>query len=91
MPHARRIVHFAGRVQGVGFRATTCRIAQDFAVAGYVQNLNDGRVRVEVEGETGEIDGFLAAVRGRFGRYVQHEEDRAEPTQKEFEGFEIRF
>ena len=46
----RRIVHYTGRVQGVGFRFTTCRLAESFAVAGRVKNLPDGRVRVVVEG-----------------------------------------
>ena len=30
----RQLIHYSGRVQGVGFRYTTDRIAKDFAVTG---------------------------------------------------------
>ena len=43
--------HFSGRVQGVGFRYTVYQVAKEFEVSGYVQNLSDGRVRLEAEGE----------------------------------------
>ena len=35
-------VRYTGRVHGVGFRYTACRIAASFPVAGYVRNLPDG-------------------------------------------------
>ncbi len=59
----RQTVYFAGRVQGVGFRLTTANLAKDFAVAGTVRNLPDGRVELIVEGEAKVVAGFLEAVR----------------------------
>ena len=41
----RRII-FHGRVQGVGFRYTTHRIARGFPVTGFVRNLTDGTVEL---------------------------------------------
>ena len=35
-----------GRVQGVGFRYYTCRLAETLNFAGYVANLDDGAVEV---------------------------------------------
>jgi len=40
----------AGRVQGVFFRATTRRQAQDLGLTGHAHNLPDGRVEVLVCG-----------------------------------------
>ena len=63
LPSLRRTVWFAGRVQGVGFRATTVRIAKRYPVSGYVENLPDGRVRLVVEGERVSLEQFLAELR----------------------------
>lgn len=58
---AKRI-HFEGRVQGVGFRYQTKQIAMGFEVTGWVRNLPDGRVEMEVTGEASELEAFLAAI-----------------------------
>ena len=55
-------VFYAGGVQGVGFRYSVKRIAAGYEVVGWVRNLADGRVELQVEGERGEVDAFLAAV-----------------------------
>jgi acylphosphatase len=66
----RLTAHFSGRVQGVGFRYTTARVARGFAVAGYVMNLPDGRVELVAEGEAKELKAFLAAVQDAMGRNI---------------------
>jgi acylphosphatase len=66
----RHTVHFTGRVQGVGFRYTTRAVARGFAVAGYVQNLSDGRVRLVAEGEPTELDAFVKAIVDQMGHYI---------------------
>ncbi len=55
-------VFFSGTVQGVGFRYTAERIAQNFDITGYVRNLPDGRVEVVAEGEEPVLQGFLKAL-----------------------------
>ena len=80
MKIARRVL-YSGRVQGVGFRATTRRVASGFDVAGTVRNLADGRVEVVVEGEEGEVRGFLDAIRGRMsGNVTDASESATYPT-----------
>ena len=58
----RKVVIFSGRVQGVGFRATTANLAKRFDVAGYVQNLPDGKVRLDVQGREDQVQGLIDAV-----------------------------
>ena len=55
-------ITFAGRVQGVGFRWTTCRVAKRFEIAGWVRNEPDGTVRCVAQGEASELDAFIEAV-----------------------------
>lgn len=55
-----RQVFYSGRVQGVGFRYSTKQIASGFDVTGWVKNLDDGRVEMQVmAAEAGELDAFL--------------------------------
>ena len=52
----RRQILFFGRVQGVGFRATTRDIARRYSIAGYVRNLPDGSVEVVAAGADDALD-----------------------------------
>ena len=63
MPSACRHLFVRGRVQGVGFRWHTCDTARALGLAGWVQNLPDGRVEVWVEGEPEALERFLAWIR----------------------------
>lgn len=66
----RKTVHYTGHVQGVGFRYTTTTIAGKHDVAGYVQNLADGRVRLVAEGREDEVDALLEGVQSAMSRYI---------------------
>lgn len=46
----RKHIYFSGRVQGVGFRYHAYRIATALGLTGWVQNLYDDRVEMEVQG-----------------------------------------
>ncbi|MCD8222449.1 MAG: acylphosphatase [Clostridiales bacterium] len=52
----RKHFYFSGRVQGVGFRFQACRLARSLGLTGYVQNLSDGRVELEAQGEERAVD-----------------------------------
>lgn len=84
------IVYFTGRVQGVGFRYATLQVAREFEVAGCVENLADGRVRVEVEGGAGEINAFVTALQERMYGYIRGTERVAARRPAQFHGFVIR-
>lgn len=55
---SKRVI-FEGRVQGVGFRYATKEIAFGFDVCGWVKNLPDGTVEMQVMGEDEEVEEFL--------------------------------
>ena len=70
----RHRVVYSGRVQGVGFRATASGVARGYEVTGWVRNEDDGTVVMEVQGETGEVDRYLAELRERMAGYVRGED-----------------
>jgi len=51
-----------GRVQGVGYRDFAHRQAERLGLAGFVMNLNDGRVRARAEGRRDVIEDFVRAL-----------------------------
>ena len=48
-------IYFSGRVQGVGFRYTASRLANDLSLTGWVANLPDDRVEMEVQGPISQL------------------------------------
>jgi acylphosphatase len=67
----RKTVRFEGRVQGVGFRATTRHLAARLPLTGWVRNEFDGSVRMEVQGADGDIQTLLEALQAEFGRFIR--------------------
>ena len=87
----RRRVYFSGRVQGVGFRVTVCRLAKHFPVAGFVRNLYDGRVEMLLEGEFASCFGLTKAVAVEFTSLISSCDDVSEePGSPPLAGFSIR-
>jgi acylphosphatase len=56
----RRQVLVTGRVHGVWFRDSTRAEAERLGVTGWVRNLADGRVEVEVEGPPEAVEALVA-------------------------------
>ena len=52
-------IYFSGAVQAVGFRFTAKMYAKDLKLTGYVMNLDDGRVLMEVQGPEEKIQQLL--------------------------------
>ena len=61
---------FEGRVQGVGFRYRTKRVAEGFDVTGTVQNLDDGRVHLHAEGDESEVRSFQSTVADSLKEFI---------------------
>ena len=75
----RKVVFYSGRVQGVGFRYTTANLAKRFAVAGYVQNLPDGKVLLDVQGSAEEVRGLLDAIDQAMARNIKAADTTDQP------------
>lgn len=67
---AKRLI-FKGRVQGVGFRYTACRIARRFPITGTVRNLPDSSVEAIMQGTEADIQACLADIQAHFGGTIR--------------------
>jgi acylphosphatase len=88
MIRRRVIVH--GRVQGVFFRDSTRRMAQQRGVAGWVSNRSDGAVEAVFEGDEQSVERLVAFTReGPRGAEVSHVEVTDEAPEG-LSGFAVR-
>jgi acylphosphatase len=82
---------FKGNVQGVGFRWSVKRIAKGFDVTGWVRNLPDGRVELQVSGEDEEVRAFVDAIgESELRAHIREQEESVLPAPPAARGFEIR-
>lgn len=65
----RKHMIFSGEVQGVGFRYTAYMAAGKLGLSGWVANLEDGRVEMEVQGRERDID--LLTEKLRNGQWIE--------------------
>lgn len=86
----QRIVHYQGHVQGVGFRQTTTLLARPYRVVGYVQNLEDGRVKLVMEGSCEEMDQLERDIDERLGEFIRGRKVETRPATGQFERFEVK-
>lgn len=61
----RKHIIFTGRVQGVGFRYTAVHLARPLGLTGWVKNLRDSRVEMEVQGRSEAIERLLSGLRNQ--------------------------
>jgi acylphosphatase len=83
-------VRISGRVQGVFFRANTCKNARSLGLTGWVRNLPDGRVETVFEGEPENAEAMVAWCRtGTPPARVDHADVAEENAAGGFTGFDI--
>lgn len=86
----RQRIIFTGRVQGVGFRATARAIARHHAITGWVRNEDNGSVLLEIQGQAGVIEAFLAELQRDMGRFIKNSASAVIPTADDEPDFSIR-
>jgi acylphosphatase len=84
----RAVIH--GRVQGVFFRDTVRRAAQQRGVTGWAANRPDGTVEVWLEGEQDGVDSMLRALHDGPPRAEVERVDVDEVEPQGLDGFETR-
>jgi len=90
MELTRSHVFVFGQVQGVGYRFSTHKIADQLGLNGWVRNLPDGRVEAVFEGEEQAIEAMLKWCKtGPRMAIVQHLEVIPEPPEH-LQGFQIK-
>ena len=85
----RKHIFFSGDVQGVCFRYRSFYIAQSLGLTGWVENLWDGRVEMEVQGSEVSIREMLARIQQQRWINVTDMEITEIPCEEE-RGFKIR-
>ena len=85
-----KLVHYAGDVQGVGFRATASGVARRHPeVRGWVRNLSDGRVQLLADGPEAAVEAFLDDLRERMADHIRTEDVSDSDAGQLPEGFRI--
>jgi acylphosphatase len=90
MEQLRAHVTIEGRVQGVSFRAAAREQARSMGVAGWVRNLDDGRVEAIFEGSAAAVRQMISWCHHgpQFAHVDRVDVEWAEPTGHE-RGFRI--
>jgi acylphosphatase len=82
-------ITFFGRVQGIGFRAAAEMLAVKYGIGGWVQNNDDGTVRLVIEGEKEKMNNFIDHLKRYFKNNIDKIEEREE-SEHGFQEFIIR-
>lgn len=85
----RKHFYFSGRVQGVGFRYKALYLARTYRLTGWAENLWDGRVEMEVQGEEENLGYLLTALQNDRFISIHSIEEKELPVVKE-SSFRIR-
>ena len=87
-------MRFVGEVQGVGFRWTARKVAQELGLTGWVRNEPDGSVSMELQGPGLHLAQWFTLFDRQYMnyplRYVIDEKDDIQPIEHD-DTFRVRF
>ena len=86
----RKHIYFSGRVQGVGFRYSAIYLARSLGLTGWVENLWDGRVEMEVQGDEDAIAELLRGLRTQRFIIIDDMEIRTIPLVEDERSFRTK-
>lgn len=85
----RKHIFFYGRVQGVGFRYYAVQKANQLGLTGWVKNLYDDSVEMEVEGQEELIDQLIIFLQNRTYIWIERIDAKKIPLQQDSSFCEI--
>ena len=81
-----------GRVQGVGFRFFVQQNALEIGLTGWVRNMEDGAVTMEIQGTQPQVDAFEQRIRkGNYFIKVKEFAMESKALQEDEKGFNIAY
>ncbi len=87
----RKRFYFSGRVQGVGFRYQATRLARSCGLTGYVRNLWDGRVEMEIQGEESVVWDMVGALHKQPYIRIENMEAEDREVKTDERGFSMSY
>ncbi len=89
MEKVRKHIIVSGRVQGVGFRYRVQYLAPGLKITGWVKNLDDGRVEMELQGTEEKIKQLFEELNDDRFILIKEVQAKAIPVIEE-NGFRVR-
>lgn len=83
----RKKLIFKGNVQFVGFRFQAKQLADALGLTGYVENLSDGDVLMEIQGRLGAIQNLIMYLHQRRPIRIDEIEEENLPVKENEKGF----
>lgn len=87
----RKHLYVSGRVQAVGFRYRATNIAQNLGVTGWVRNLYDERVEMEVQGTPAKLDRMMKELKEQRWIEITDVEEKIIPVDPHESEFKVRY
>ena len=87
----RKHMYVSGDVQGVGFRYRATYIAQGLGVTGWVRNLYDERVEMEVQGTPAQIEEMIRRLNAQRYVEIRDIEEKTIPVDPRSYEFKVRY
>lgn len=87
----RCVVHYSGRVQGVGFRMTSVSLSEGLDVHGTVRNEHDGTVTLDVEGPQDQVDRLLKRIQRAMSDNIHSADVDSRPPRGHSGGLRITY
>jgi len=90
--YVRAYIIVSGMVQGVGYRYFVLKVAHRMELTGWVKNLPNGDVEIDVEGPRGLIESFIRELRvGNAWATVRNIDVGWDKYTGKYTGFDIAF